>query len=122
MVKYSGAALDRTFAALADPTRRAILARLALGPASVGELARPFDISLPAISRHLRTLEAAGLLKQQKEGRVRRCVFVTAPLDDAREWIEAHRAFWSDQFDSLAAYLKHQTEEESSDGAGPDQG
>ena len=118
MVKYLIDHLDRTFSALADPTRRAILARLSLGSASVGQLAEPFDISLPAISRHLRALEAAGLLVQHKEGRVRRCVLNTQPLDDATEWIETHRRFWESQFDSLSRYLDEQENEENSDGTG----
>ena len=116
MVKYKSQLLDRTFSALSDPTRRAILARLSLGSASVGELAKPFDISLPAISRHLRALEAAGLLVQHKEGRVRRCVLNAQPLDDAAEWIETNRRFWESQFDSLSRYLDEQENEENSDG------
>ena len=116
MVKYRTELLDRTFSALSDPTRRAILARLSLGSASVGELAKPFDISLPAISRHLRALEAAGLLVQHKEGRVRRCVLNAQPLDDAVEWIETNRRFWESQFDSLSRYLDEHEKEESSDG------
>ncbi|MDA0260740.1 MAG: metalloregulator ArsR/SmtB family transcription factor [Proteobacteria bacterium] len=119
MVKYQSTEhLDRTFSALADPTRRAILARLSTGSASVGQLAEPFDISLPAISRHLRALEAAGLLIQHKEGRVRRCVLNAQPLNDAAEWIETNRRFWESQFDSLSRYLDEQDHEESSDGTG----
>lgn len=120
MVKYQSEALDRVFSALADPTRRAIIARLASGPVSVGELARPFAISLPAISRHLRTLEDAGLLVQRRDGRVRRCILVTSPLDDVAEWIEAHRAFWESQFDLLADYLKKHLEEEPPHGTRKD--
>lgn len=106
MVKYSTAALDHTFAALSDPTRRAILARLAQGETSVGDLAEPFRVSLPAISKHLRVLERAGLLKQEKDGRVRRCRLVAQPMKDAAQWIERYRRFWERQFDALAQYLK----------------
>ena len=80
MVKYSEAALDATFSALSDPTRRGILARLARGPSSVMGLAEPFNVSLPAISKHLRVLERAGLLRQKKDGRVRRCRLVARPM------------------------------------------
>lgn len=105
MVNYSAAALDATFSALSDPTRRAILARLALGESSVGELASPFAMSLPAISKHLRVLEHAGLLARHKEGRVHRCRLVAEPMRDAATWFERYRHFWEEQFDSLAAYL-----------------
>jgi DNA-binding transcriptional ArsR family regulator len=98
--------LDRTFAALSDPTRRAILARLAEGEATVGELARPFRVSRPAISKHLRVLERAGLVQRQREGRVSRCGLDAEPMRDAAEWIERYRAFWSGQLDSLARYLE----------------
>ncbi|MDX1521418.1 MAG: metalloregulator ArsR/SmtB family transcription factor [Anaerolineae bacterium] len=104
MVKYTPS-LDRTFAALSDPTRRAILARLAQGNTSVTELAEPFNISLPAISKHLRVLERAGLLVQEKDGRVRRCQLVAEPLKAAADWIARYQQFWDDQFDALADYL-----------------
>lgn len=113
MVKYYTSSLDTTFAALADPTRRAILARLARGDTPVTELARPFDISLPAISKHLRVLEKAGLLTQEKEGRVRRCRLVAEPLRDAAEWIVRYRQFWEGQFDALAEYLNETTSSEA---------
>lgn len=105
MVNYS-APLDSTFSALADPTRRAILARLALGESSVQELASPFKVSLPAISKHLRVLERAGLLARTKHGRVHRCRLVARPFRDAADWIERYRQFWEQQFDALAQYLK----------------
>jgi DNA-binding transcriptional ArsR family regulator len=98
--------LDATFAALADPTRRAILARLSEGDRNVGELAAPFDVSLPAITKHLNVLERAGLLVREKEGRVRRCQLLAAPLQGASEWIERYRRFWEVQLDSLARYLE----------------
>ena len=106
MVKYQSEPLDQVFSALADPTRRAILARLANGHSSVGELAAPFDISLPAISRHLRVLRNAGLITRHKDGRVRRSTLEATPLRAAAEWIESYRQFWEDQFDSLAEYLE----------------
>lgn len=106
MVNYSDSTLDATFAALADPTRRAILARLARGESSVTELAQPFDISLPAISKHLKVLENAGLLARSKDGRIRRCCVNPEPMRAATEWIERHRRFWEGQFDALARHLE----------------
>jgi len=97
--------LDTTFSALSDPTRRAILSRLREGSASVLELAKPFKMSLPAISKHLRVLEQAGLIHRTKEGRVHRLRLVVKPMKDAAEWIDTYRAFWEDQLDSLAGYL-----------------
>ena len=108
MVKLTRPGLDSTFAALADPTRRAILERLARGEASVSELAEPFDVSLPAISKHLSVLERAGLLVRRREGRVHRCHAATDPIADAVDWIERHRAFWERQLESLAEYLDEQ--------------
>lgn len=105
MVKYSSSSLDTTFAALSDSTRRAILARLSYGEASVTELAKPFNISLPAVSKHLRVLEQAGLLVREKEGRVHRCRLVAEPLKDAAHWIAHYQQFWEGQFDALADYL-----------------
>lgn len=99
------ARLDRVFSALADPTRRAILARLARGEAKVGDLAAPFRMSQPAITRHLKVLERAGLLAREIDGRVHRCRLVPRPMEDAVDWIEHYRRFWNRQFDSLAAYL-----------------
>jgi DNA-binding transcriptional ArsR family regulator len=106
MVNYSTAALDATFGALADPTRRAILARLAQGEAMVTELAEPFRVSLPAISKHVRVLEAAGLLEREVDGRVHRCRLAAQPMKNAAAWIEQYRAFWELQFDALAKYLE----------------
>lgn len=113
MVKYQQDQLGTTFAALADPTRRAILARLAMGEASVGDLAEPFDISLPAVSKHLRVLEGAGLIAVHKQGRVRRCAVAAAPLQEAAAWIEEYRRFWETALDSLARYLEDGTDTES---------
>lgn len=107
MVAFSDDILDRTFAALAHPTRRAILTRLASeGSASVSDLAEPFDVSLMAISKHLKVMEDAGLIRRQKDGRVQRCSFDPQAIDAASGWIEAHRKFWTQQLDSLAAYLE----------------
>jgi DNA-binding transcriptional ArsR family regulator len=98
--------LDHTFAALADPTRRAILARLALGEATVGELCAPFEISGPAISRHLRVLERAALITRERDGQHRRCRLTPAAMTDAAEWIASTRRFWNASFDRLAEHLK----------------
>jgi DNA-binding transcriptional ArsR family regulator len=106
MVNYSIAALDATFGALADPTRRAILARLAQGEAMITELAEPFRISLPAISKHLRVLESAGLLERQIDGRIHRCRLAAQPMKNAAAWIEQYRTFWELQFEALAKYLE----------------
>ena len=106
MVKYQAELLDLTFAALADPTRRSILERLATGDSSVTALAEPFDVSLPAISKQLRVLERAGLLVQQKDGRVRRCRLEAQPMKEAVDWIAQYRRFWEDKLESLASYLE----------------
>lgn len=98
-------ALSATFAALADPTRRAILARLATGEASVQELAEPFDISLPAVSRHLKVLQHAGLITRGRQAQWRPCRIEAATLRTAQDWIAARRAEWERNFDQLAAYL-----------------
>jgi DNA-binding transcriptional ArsR family regulator len=111
MVNYS-ATLDATFAALADPTRRAILERLAQREATVTELAAPFDVSLPAISRHVRVLEAAGLLMRERDGRLHRCRFGAEPLRAAGGWIARHREFWEGQLAALDRYLKDTTPRE----------
>src|ERR1700742_1509667 len=97
--------LDTTFAALSDPTRRAILARLATGEATVGELAEPFDISLPAISRHLKVLESASLIENAREGKNRRCRLKPEALTAATEWLDFNRRFWSGSLDRLAEHL-----------------
>jgi DNA-binding transcriptional ArsR family regulator len=107
MVNYSGAPLDSTFAALSHATRRGILARLARqGETSVSELAAPYKMSLPAVSKHLRVLEQAGLVARQKDGRVHRCRLRAEPMKDAAAWIEHYRQFWETQLDSLAHYLE----------------
>ena len=98
--------LDNTFSALADPTRRAILARLAQGEATVGELAKPFAISQPAISRHLKVLEKAALISNERSGKHRRCRLKPAALDNAAAWLEFHRRFWTGSFDRLDDLLK----------------
>ena len=97
--------LSATFSALADPTRRAILARLASGEESVTELAEPFDISLPAVSKHLKVLERAGLIARNREAQWRRCRLDAAPLRNVSEWLERYREFWEQRFDRLEAYL-----------------
>ncbi len=99
--------LDLTFGALADATRREILARLARGEATVGELAAPFEISRPAISKHLRVLEHAGLIHRTRDGRVQRCELEAAPMREAAEWVERYREFWEDRLAALAAYLEN---------------
>ena len=103
--------LDRTFSALADPTRRAILSRLAGGESSVGELAAPFNMSLPAVSKHLRVLENAGLLRRKKDGRVHRCHLNPGAMKEASDWLGFYRRFWEAQFDSLENYLNQIPEE-----------
>lgn len=98
--------LSLTFSALADPTRRAILARLSSGPASVNELAAPFDMSLPAVSKHLKVLERAQLIARGKEAQWRPCEIKAAPLKEATDWMEQYRQFWEERFDRLEEYLK----------------
>jgi DNA-binding transcriptional ArsR family regulator len=98
--------LSATFSALADPTRRAILARLAKGQASVTELAQPFDMTMPAISKHLKVLERAGLVERGREAQYRPCTLNGRPLKDADEWIERYRRFWEQSLDRLDAYLR----------------
>ena len=112
-MRQASSALDRTFSALSDPTRRAILSRLAGGESSVGELAAPFNMSLPAVSKHLRVLENAGLLRRKKDGRVRRCRLNPEAMKEASDWIGFYRKFWEGQFDSLENYLNQIPEEES---------
>ena len=108
MVNNSGLSRDLsvTFGALADPTRRAILARLASGEATVSELAEPFEVSGPAISKHLKVLERAGLISRGREAQWRPCRLVGAPLKDAADWLEEYRRFWEDSFDRLDDYLR----------------
>src|SRR4051794_30998615 len=106
MVKYSAKHLDRTFGALADPTRRRILAHLTHGVRCVTDLAKPYDMSLPAISKHLRVLEKAGLLRRRRQGRVHEIKLVAQPLQEAAQWVEEYRKFWEGSLDRLAAYLE----------------
>src|SRR6059036_4292594 len=106
MVKYSASTLDRTFAALADPTRRSILAHLARGDLCVTHLAKPHDMSLPAVSKHLRVLEKAGLLRRRRYGRVHEMQLEARPLEQAAQWVEEYRKFWEGSLDRLAAYLE----------------
>lgn len=98
--------LSATFAALADPTRRAILARLASGETSVTELAEPFEMSLPAISKHLKVLERAGLVARSREAQWRPCRLEAGPLKNAADWLEHYRRFWEQSFDRLDSYLR----------------
>ena len=123
MVKYNEAALDATFHALADPTRRAILARLAQGQTSVGELAEPFEISLPAVSKHLKVLEGADLIIRHRDGRVSRMEFNPAPMMGAAGWITHYKKFWESQLDRLTRYLDEtKPTGEDKDDKGPSQG
>jgi DNA-binding transcriptional ArsR family regulator len=105
--------LNITFAALADPTRRAILARLTSGEASVTELAEPFEMSLPAISKHLKVLERAGLIARGREAQWRPCRLAAGPLRDAADWLEHYRRFWDESFDRLEDYLRELQKRES---------
>lgn len=106
MVNYSGAALDATFGALSDPTRRAILARLAAAPdSSVTELALPFRMTLPAVSKHLRVLEEAGLMARRRDGRTHHCRIVATPMRDASDWMARYRQFWEGRLEALQLYL-----------------
>ena len=113
----SATQLNRAFAALSDPTRRAIVARLAGGETTVKELAAPFAISAPAISRHLRVLEQAGLVTQERAGQFRKCRLNIAGLKSAAEWLDFYRAFWGESFDRLEQHLKTPSaKKEKSDG------
>lgn len=102
--------LSRTFTALADPTRRAILAKLSRGEATVQELSKPFDMSGPAITKHLKVLERAGLISRGKEAQWRPCRLETEALKEASDWISEYRKIWEDSFDRLDAYLKTMTQ------------
>jgi len=108
--------LSNTFAALADPTRRSILERLVYGEASVTELAEPFEMSLPAVSKHLKVLERAGLIERSRQAQWRPCRLQAAPLKDVDEWVERYRSFWEESFDRLDEYLFQLQEEEKTDG------
>jgi DNA-binding transcriptional ArsR family regulator len=107
-----GDPLSSTFAALADPTRRAILGRLALGEASVTELADPFEMSLPAVSKHLKVLERAGLIARSREAQWRPCQLKARPLKEVADWVEHYRRFWKESFDRLDEYLHELKEKE----------
>ena len=117
---YVGPRLDATFAALADPTRRAILARLAQGEASVTELAAPFAMTQPAISKHLKVLERAGLVSRGRDAQRRPCRLEPKPLAEANAWLESYRRFWEGRFqhlDVLLGYMKRQEQQEKEDKA-----
>jgi DNA-binding transcriptional ArsR family regulator len=111
--------LSATFAALADPTRRAILARLASGERSVTELAEPFDMSLPAVSKHLRVLERAGLVARRREAQLRPCRIEAAPLKHVAEWTERYRHIWEQRLDRLDSYLRELQSKEKKHGRKP---
>jgi DNA-binding transcriptional ArsR family regulator len=98
--------LDAVFGALADPTRRAMLEQLSHGPCSIGSLSGPFDMSAPAISKHLRVLERSGLITRSKAGRITYCRLTEKPFADARQWLHRHETFWEQQFDALDVFLK----------------
>jgi DNA-binding transcriptional ArsR family regulator len=108
--------LNRVFAALSDPTRRAILARLALGDATVNEIAEPIPISLPSVSKHLKVLEGAGLITRGRAAQWRPCRLEAEPLKAANEWLERYRQFWEGSFDKMAAYLAELTKGEKDAG------
>ncbi len=110
MVNNQSATLDSVFSALSDPTRRGILELLARAESRVTELARPFAMSLPAISKHLRVLEKAGLIRRQKDGRVHRVSLEAQPMQEASAWIAHYQKFWEGQFDALAQFLENQPE------------
>ena len=111
--------LSTTFAALADPTRRAILARLSTGEASVTELAEPFEMSMPAISKHLKVLERAGLIARGREAQWRPCRLEAAPLKDVAEWVKRYQRFWEQRFDNLDAYLRELKARDAAQGRRP---
>lgn len=108
--------LSVTFSALADPTRRAILARLTLGEATVGQIAEPFAMSLPAVSKHLKVLERAGLISRSREAQWRPCRMEPGPLKDVAGWLEHYRRFWDESFDRLNEYLQELQSQGGSDG------
>jgi DNA-binding transcriptional ArsR family regulator len=115
MVKYQPESLDAIFFALADPTRRAIVERLARREHTVSELAEPFAISLPAVSKHLRVLEHAGLLVQEKDGRIRRCHLDPTPLAEVGSWVEQYQQFWETRLDVLADFLDESQSQKEKD-------
>ena len=108
--------LSATFAALADPTRRAILARLAAGEASVTEVAEPFRMSLPAVSKHLKVLERAGLIARSRDAQWRPCKLEARPLKDVADWVDHYQKFWAESFDRLDEYLRRVQKKEKHDG------
>jgi DNA-binding transcriptional ArsR family regulator len=115
------AQLDDTFAALADPTRRAILQRLAGGEATVNELAAPFEMTLPAVSKHLKVLERAGLIERGRNAQWRPCRLKAQPLKDVSDWVGRYRRFWEERFDRLDEYLRElQAEQQEQSSAGAD--
>lgn len=111
--------LSLLFGALSDETRRGILARLAEGDASVGEIAAPFDVSRPAISKHLRVLERAGLVERRRDGRISRCSLRAGPMREAASWIDRYRAFWEHQLDALSRYLERDADQPLEGGRDP---
>ena len=110
--------ISTTFAALADPTRRAILARLAGGEASVTELAAPFEMTLPAVSKHIKVLERAGLIARGREAQWRPCRLQAGPLKEADEWLESYRRYWEESFERLDEYLRELQEKDRESGPG----
>jgi len=120
MVKYNSRTLDRTFAALADPTRRRILAQLTRGDRCVTDLARRYEMSLPAVSKHLRVLEQAGLLRRRRyrrDGRIHEMRLQAGPLKQASQWVEEYRKFWEESLDRLASYLERHHKQSRKGGA-----
>ena len=113
MVKYQPSTLNRTFAALADPTRRRILAHLARGDRCVTDLARPHPMSLPAVSKHLRVLEKAGLIRRRRYGRIHQLKLEAKPMKQAAQWVEEYRKFWEGSLDRLADYLERTNKQAS---------
>jgi DNA-binding transcriptional ArsR family regulator len=111
---YHHVALDTTFGALADPTRRNILAQLALGERTISDLASRYDMTLPAVSKHVQVLQRAGLAAVRREGRVRRATLIASPMRDAAEWIDRYKRFWEHQLELLSAYIEQATEQEKS--------
>lgn len=110
--------MSSTFAALADPTRRAILERLVSGEASVTDIAEPFEMTLPAVSKHLKVLERAGLIERGRRAQWRPCRLHAAPLKEAAAWVEQYRQFWEERFDRLDSYLREMQDKENDNGRG----
>ena len=106
MVNYADADLNALFLALADPTRRGMVDRLSKGPATVGELGRPYPVSKPAVTKHVRTLERAGLIRRERDGRFHRCVLVPDAMRRGEEWIERNRRFWEASLDRLVSHVE----------------